>query len=361
MKISTVLIAWMLLVAMHWSCELSIAQEVAPLQLRAAMQSEREKIISGEFSAMLYSRTVSSTGVLLEQRKGQWTVRFDYAMGWSLFDRLDSPGEGFGTFRTFYYVDNSSCFTFKQVKDTDVFGVLYKKNESKSPDDSLFKTFNVRGLGFFNSGNIITNSNKGDRMIFEHLHIRKHSAEIKTIFESKDIRKLWFTHSYGNVNVQVSLWVDQERDFVPIRATVESGGKLVEESATEWERLNGVMVPSRLTGISRISFIPEGKAEIESNLDTKTEEFELKISWKSLNEDVGNIDQLDYRSFDFPKGTRVFSNGKLEYVYGVALPVRKPSAPPKSIPLVSVMLLVSVFLVLSVIFSILWRKWKNHA
>ena len=145
MKISTVLIAWMLLVAMHWSCELSIAQEVAPLQLRAAMQSEREKIISGEFSAMLYSRTVSSTGVLLEQRKGQWTVRFDYAMGWSLFDRLDSPGEGFGTFRTFYYVDNSSCFTFKQVKDTDVFGVLYKKNESKSPDDSLFKTFNVRG------------------------------------------------------------------------------------------------------------------------------------------------------------------------------------------------------------------------
>jgi hypothetical protein len=83
------------------------------------------------------------------------------------------------------------------------------------------------------------------------------------------------------------------------------------------------MVPKRLTRISHITFIPDGKEEIEENLDSKTEEAELDITWKSLNENVGESEQVDYRSFNFPKGTRVFLDGKLEYIYGVELPPRK--------------------------------------
>lgn len=300
------------------------AQDLGPEQIRAAMQSEREKIISGEFSATFRSKTTSSSGVVLEERRGEWNVRFDYSMGWFLLDSVYSKADGSGAFRTFYYEDKSSYFTYKQVEQTAVFAQLYKKGDPKSsPDASLFEKLDVRGLGFFNTGDIISNSNRGDRIFFEHYYVKKHSAEVKTASESNDIRKLWFDHAYDDLNVQICLWVDQSKDFIPIGIVARVGDRLAEESVNEWKRLNGVMVPKRLTSISHITFIPDGKEEIEKNLDSKTEEAELDIIWKSLNENVGESERVDYRSFSFPKGTRVFLDGKLEYIYGIELPPRK--------------------------------------
>jgi hypothetical protein len=310
-------VATFLLGPVEFSC---IAQELSPSQLRAVMQSEREKIISGEFSAKFRQKVSSSAGALLDESKGQWNVRFDYSMGWFVFERLDSGVDGAGEFRSFYYEDELSYFTFSDIEG---FAKHYIKGESKnSPDGSIFKKLDVRGLGFFNTGNIVSNSNEGDRMFFEHLHVRKYSSEIKVASESNRVRKLWFDHAYGSTNTQINLWVDQSKDFIPIRATTQTGGRPGGESVTVWDRLNGVMVPTRLSSVSYISFIPEGKEEIEENLESRTEELELDVTWKSLNENVGEFARIDYRTFGFPKGTRVFLDGKLEHIYGVELPKR---------------------------------------
>ncbi|XZE36071.1 hypothetical protein SH501x_001624 [Pirellulaceae bacterium SH501] len=138
--------------------------------------------------------------------------------------------------------------------------------------------------------------------------------------ESKDILKLTYKRvvpQRGNlpgIPLDMSLWVDKNRGFTPIRLTSFREGDIELDCRTDWKQINGVWVPSRLSGTSRSRFIRDGKEIKEENIEFRTSDFQLEFNWVLLNvqTDAGDY---DFKEFDFPKGTAVYKNGKSIHFY----------------------------------------------
>lgn len=333
--------AWVLVAHLVWSCSTEAAESLTPEQVRAAMQSERSKIISGRLVANgRYKITgdpeLNGEGVI------SWKHEFDYADDYFLFERNEPrdpnipvselPSADTTQLRTLFAEDKLATYAYHDRFKHDSALRVYDRSDSESrPDESSFKPFNVRGIGFYNGPDLLSVSERGDRIVFEHPYVTKRGSKIKVSQEAANILKL----CYKDPNVPEALgadnsclWVDKSRGFVPIRRASITNGELDLDSRTEWKLIDEVWVPTRLTGNFRVPFLPRGAGE-DDELEHRISEFELDIVWESLNENVGTGKIHDLRNFDLPEGTRAFKGKELVHIYGIELPVRDLSEKPK--------------------------------
>jgi hypothetical protein len=335
--------AWALAVLLAWSCSTGTADTFTPDQIRAAMQSERSKIISGRLVANgRYKITgdpeLNGEGVI------SWKHEFDYADDYFLFERNEPrdpnipvsllPSVDTTRLRTLFAEDKLATYAYHDQFKHDSALRVYDRSDSESrPDQSFFRRFNVRGLGFYNGPDLLSVSERGDRIVFEHPNVTKRGAKIKVSQDSENILKLYCKDPddpEGPDADNSCLWVDKSRGFIPIRRAAITNGELELDSRTEWKLIDEVWVPTRLTGNFRVPFLPRGAGE-DDELEHRISEFELDIVWESLNENVGTGKIHDLRNFDLSEGTRAFKGKELVHIYGIELPVRDLSEKPKKV------------------------------
>lgn len=335
--------AWVLVSHLVWTCSTEAAESLTPEQVRVAMHSERSKIISGRFVANGRYK-ITGDPELNGEGGVSWQYEFDYADDYFLFERNEPrdpkipvsklPSEDTTRLKTFFAKDKLATYAYHDRFKHDSSLKVYDRSDSGSrPDESSFKPFNVRGIGFYNPPDILSVSERGDRMFFEHPYVSKRGSEIKVSEDSESIVKLCYKHPddpEGPDSDNSCLWVDKSRGFIPIRRASITNGELGLDSRTEWKMIDQVWVPTRLTGNFRVPFLPQGAGD-DDELEYRISEFELDIVWESLNENFGTGKVHDLRNFDLPEGTRAFKGKELVHIYGIELPVRDLSEKPKKV------------------------------
>lgn len=369
-RMKTLGFACVLVIPFTWIYAAEAAETLTPDQIRAAMQSERSKIISGRFVANGRYK-FSGDPELDSEGDMSWKYEFDYADDYFLFERNEPrdpripvsmlPSVDTTRLKTFFAGDRLATYAYQDRFKHDSALKVYDRNDSeRKPDKSPFKPFNVRGIGFHNYPGILKISEKGDQLFFEHPYVTKRGSEIRVSQETANILKLCYKDPdvpEGPGADNSCLWVDKSRGFIPIRSASITNGELDLESRTEWKLIDQIWVPTRLTGNSRVPFIPRGKAEIEANLEYRLSEFELDLTWESLNENVGTGKIHDLRNFDLPEGTRAFKGKDLVHIYGIELPVRNPPEEPKVVSQNKSRLPVYLGSLLLLVISItIWRR-----
>ncbi len=298
---------------------------LAPSQIRAAMLSERSKIVSGSFVAN-GRHSKSALGKVERSTKFNWKYEFDLVRKSFLFDRLesvpanpDTRGSDSELLRIFFCEDTESRYTYEDYIVPIARVNKQGRNDSSKKLGHQFKRLNVTGLGFSNCEPFLELTQKGDRLFFEHKVAPSIFDGIKVERESQDIVRLWDEFSTGGPVWKLCLWVDIKNGFTPVRRVAYLNGQIESDSNTDWEFVNDTWVPRRLTGRSSVPFLPEGKELTKENIEFRSSEFELDISWTDVNKFVGPA-VYDFKEFQFAKGTQLVEAGEAIHVYGYELP-----------------------------------------
>jgi hypothetical protein len=336
---------------------------LSPSQIRAAMQSERSKLASGNFVANGSSRG-TALGKVEKSTKFTWKYEFDLASKSFLFDRLESVPANPDTrrsdselLRIFLCEDAESRYSYEDYIVPIAYLYKHSVNDLTKDLGHRFKRLNVAGLGFCNLDPFLELTQKGDRLFFEQEIAPSIVGGDQVERESQGIVRLWNEFGSGGNVWKFCLWVDTKRGFTPIRIVSYLNDQVELDSSTDWAFVDSVWVPTRLSGRSSTPFLPEGREFTEENIEFRTTEFEMEISWSDVNTFVGPK-VYDYKEFQFAKGTQVVEAGTTVHVYGHELP-SAPEEPPsrRSNTYLFAMSLIAGVLVL--VFGVRFMRAKN--
>jgi hypothetical protein len=306
---------------------IAIDSTLSASQVRTAMQSERSKIASGRFSAN--GHCIISNGNELEKKDSfQWHYEFSKLRGSFLFDRSESCVSDFATrggesdrLRVFFCEDSTSRYIYQDFVIPTAALYIQSVQTSGQELSSHFKRIEVQGLGVCNFSNVYDLSIAGDSFFFENSRVNINpDKDILVVEENPDILRLSFEKALPEAEhvLSMNLWVDRSRGFTPIRLTSVLNGHQEIESRSEWTQIGESWVPTQLTGSSSSPFIPDGKEIRVENIEYRKEDFQMHLSWTDVNHTLER--DYDFQTFDFPKGTRVFKDGKLIHIFDYKMP-----------------------------------------